>query len=142
MSTVPLGPKVNDQECDTRISLWDYIHKEPVEGSGGEEPSLDAQEAVGAQAIQVAEAAEEKVEPTLIIEPVLEDAREAPEAKVLKQLSEMTKLLEQQTTLMYAQQKLLEDLAGRQKKLEKRKPGMAKKLKSLIHKGKIIWSAL
>jgi hypothetical protein len=77
-----------------------------------------------------------------LAEPVPSDARELPEAKLLKQLSEMTHLLEQQTTILYAQQKLLEDLTGRQKQSVKHKPGMAKKLKSLIHKGKTFWNAL
>lgn len=81
---------------------------------------------------------------TLVNEPMqqTEQTRELMETKLLKQLSEMAVLLEQQNMILQTQQKLLEDLTGRKKKVEKRKPGITKRIKSLIHKGKIIWSVL
>lgn len=121
------------EQSNTRKSIWDLIQKNPGTAAcpdiGSEAPPAAAEEQ------------EEPSVPSLPPEPI-PDARELPEAKVVKQLGEMTKLLEQQTTLLYAQQKLLEDLAGRQTVQKKRKPGMVKKLKTLIHKGKMIWNVL
>ena len=112
---------------DSRRSLWDIIQQIPNShlpcGNTETEPDTPPQE-----------------QP--IVAPALYEARELPEMKLFNQLNEVTRLLEQQTSILIAQQKLLEDLTARQKQSGKRKPGMAKKLKSLIHKGKFIWSVL
>lgn len=123
---------IMSEQNDTRKSIWDLIQKKPDTAACPDiTPELPL----------AVEAQEEKPVQNLPPEPI-PDARELPETKVVKQLSEMTKLLEQQTTLLYAQQKLLEDLVGRQTVQKKRKPGMVKKLKTIIHKGKMIWNVL
>ncbi|KYZ77916.1 hypothetical protein AXX12_16765 [Anaerosporomusa subterranea] len=124
---------------NSRKGLWDILQKAPACDISADCAVPEPEIALQKQDLEQ-EQGEKQIQQ--LAEPSPSDARELPEAKLLKQLSEMTHLLEQQTTILYAQQKLLEDLTGRQKKPVKRKPGMAKKLKSLIHKGKIIWSAL
>lgn len=127
-----------ENEMDnTRKGLWDILKKTADSETGTNSAAIDLpQPAAGP--VSPEQEAETQCQP----EPNLDDARELPEAKLLKQLAEMTQLLEQQTMILYAQQKLLEDLTGRQKQAGKHKGVMAKKLKNLIHKGKVFWNAL
>lgn len=124
---------------NSRKSFWDILQKTPA-GEISNDCTVAEPEIILSKQDLEQEQGEKQFQQ--LVEPVPSDARELPEAKLLKQLSEMTHLLEQQTTILYAQQKLLEDLTGRQKQPTKRKPGMAKKLKNLIHKGKTIWNVL
>lgn len=125
-----------DLTGNNRKSLWDIIQQIP----SSQIPSSQIPNQIPSEDT-AAESAEPPQEQPLI-EPVINEARESPDIKLLHQLNEVTRLLEQQTTILMAQQKLLEDLTGRQKQPVKRKPGVAKKLKSLIHKGKAIWNVL
>jgi len=116
----------------SRKSLWDMINKTPGETPGAFLDSTESETIVPLQSQA----------PLLPIAELPNEARESVEAKLLKQLAEMTYLLEQQTSILQSQQKLLENLTDRQKSTKKRKPGVKSKIKSLIHKGKIIWSVL
>ncbi len=128
----PVKPEA-EAEC-SRKGLWDILRK-----TGDDAPA----EAIIEQAPEAADQESPGSQPaTPPAPPAFIDARELPEAKILNQLTELAHLLSQQTTLLYAQQKLLEDLAGRQKQTGKAKPVVAKKLKNLLHKGKLFWNTL
>jgi hypothetical protein len=120
-------------EVNNRKGFWDILQETPTCDTVADCTAVEPDELPQEQ---------DQGQIQLLDDHVPSDVREPPEMKLLKQLAEVTRLLEQQTTILYAQQKLLEDLTGRQNKPKKRKPGMAKKLKNLIHKGKVIWSVL
>lgn len=64
------------------------------------------------------------------------------DSKLAKQIVELAKVLQEQTLLLREQQKLLEQLVSRKEKKPEKRKGIAKKIKNLISKSKILFAAL